>query len=384
MRTVRVTHAGGAYDVRIGAGVLETLPDRVAELAPRSNRVVTVHDRGAPAEPLLAASARLNATHQLSAIPFDPSERDKSLAKYGEIQRRLAAESVERTDVLVAYGGGVTGDLGGFAAATYRRGMALIQCPTTLLSMVDASVGGKTGVNLALGDADDAPLLKNMVGAFYQPLEVLADVSVLSSLDERTFRSGLGECVKHGLIAGAWDDAGLLDWTRANADAILARDTDTLEELVTRNVAVKARVVAADERELATGRSGRQLLNLGHTFAHAFEPVPGLGPDGGLLTHGEAVALGTLAASRCAAALGRVEPDHQKTLKELLTRFGLPTTLPPSADAPALVARMHDDKKAVGGQLRVVLPTGDATAEVTNAPSDDRLAATIRMLVESR
>lgn len=375
-RRVEVVHAGGAYAVRIGPGLLRELPGRIRALAPRARKVFTVQDRGAPAGPILEAGARLMVDYKQQIVLFDPSEANKSLEWHAELQRRLAADGTQRTDVVVAYGGGITGDLAGYAAATYRRGMGLIQCPTTLLSMVDASVGGKTGVNL---DVPGAGLLKNLVGAFYQPLEVIADTDTLSTLDERTFRSGLGECVKHGLIAGEWEDPGLFEWTTACTPAILARDGDALGELIARNVSVKARVVHADERETSTTRSGRQLLNLGHTFAHAIEPLDGLGPNGTRLTHGEAVGLGLIAASACSAALGRVPADHTARVRDLLSTFGLPTRVSGELDAAHVVARMHHDKKATGGTLRMVLPTGDATCEVVDAP-DDR---TLKRAIES-
>lgn len=372
MRTVSVQHAAGRYDVRIGPGLVQSLDERIRELAPGARRVTTVQDRGAPPEPILEAGARLMRDYEQQIILYRPSEPDKSLAWHEEILKRMAGDGMQRSDVVVAYGGGVTGDLAGYAAATYRRGCALIQCPTTLLAMVDASVGGKTGVNLEI---ERTGLLKNAVGAFHQPLEVIADTDTLATLDDRVYRCGLAECAKHALIAGDWDDADLLGWTEANADAILARDSGTLTELIARNVAVKARVVEADEREDASKTKGRALLNLGHTFAHAIEPLDGLAPDGGHLMHGEAVALGLIAACNTSVSLGLVPVEHAHRVRKLLLRLGLPISTRSLPTISDLLERMGHDKKATAGKLRMVLPVSTNSCETTDAPATEHIEA---------
>jgi 3-dehydroquinate synthase len=234
--------------------------------------------------------------------------------------------------------------------------------------MVDASVGGKTGVNLAAGGGD---LHKNMVGAFHQPRAVIADVDVLRSLPERFFRAGLAECVKHAMIGADWGDPGLVDWTASARARIAAHDTGTLIELVSRNVRIKATVVGRDERE-EDQSGGRALLNLGHTFAHAIEPLPGLSPDGNPahapLQHGEAVALGLVAAARGAVALGKCPADLADRTVALLNDFGLPTRVRGLPPADQVLARMHHDKKVLGGRLRLILPTAPGRAAVIADP----------------
>jgi len=303
---------------------------------------------------------------------YAPSEERKSLAEYERLLGAIAGSRHERNDPVIALGGGILGDLAGFAAATYRRGVPIVQCPTTLLSMVDASVGGKTGVNLAAAGG----LKKNLVGAFHQPRLVLADIEALSSLPDRAFRAGLAECVKHGMIAGDWADPGLLDWTAASLGAILNRDASALVTLVYRNVTLKAAVVGRDEREEAVWDLGRAVLNLGHTFAHAIETLPGVVPVGQNppIQHGEAVALGLLAASRCAAHMGLCGPEVERQTRDILDRAALPTVagLPPVRD---IAAAMAHDKKSTGGHLRVVLPTGPGRVRVVADPPEAAIAS---------
>jgi 3-dehydroquinate synthetase len=279
----------------------------------------------------------------------------------------------------------VVGDLAGFAAASYRRGVPVIQCPTTLLAMVDASVGGKTGVNLDLGTAEAPDLKKNAVGAFHQPSLVLVDTDSLGSLAPRHLRAGLAECIKHGLIAADAGDPGLLEWTGANLERLLGLDQGLVTELVTRNVAVKARIVVGDEREEASS-GGRALLNLGHTFGHAIETLArlsfegpgrvyreGTGPGGDrratLLLHGEAVGLGLVAAATCSAKLGLCPMGLVEQVRDLLTRAGLPTTVVGLPSDEAIITLMGHDKKAMGGVMRLVLPVGGGRAKVVANPA---------------
>jgi 3-dehydroquinate synthase len=239
---------------------------------------------------------------------------------------------------VLAVGGGVVGDLAGFVAATYNRGLPLLMVPTTLLAMVDSSVGGKVGINLPQG--------KNLVGAFHQPAAVWIDTSFLATLPDREYRSGLAEVVKYGVIL----DAELFAWLEQNADAVLAREPAAVGRVVARSCRLKADVVERDERE-ETGL--RMVLNYGHTFAHAFEAVGGYGA----WLHGEAVAAGMMCASRLAERRGLIQAEVTERQAALLTRFGLPTARRPEWDADRLIEAMRRDKKNVGGRLRFVLPT---------------------------
>jgi 3-dehydroquinate synthase len=236
---------------------------------------------------------------------------------------------------VIALGGGVTGDTAGYVAATYLRGVPFVQCPTTLLAMVDSSVGGKVGVNVPQG--------KNLIGAFHQPVAVVADPLVLSTLPLREVCCGLAECVKHAIIA----DAALFDFIEDNADAILRLDARVVTELVRRNVEIKAAVVAADEREAGV----RAHLNLGHTFGHAIEATTGYGP----IQHGEGVALGLIAAGEVAARQGLCDADLPRRVRSLLSRLGLPVCAALAGDAD-LMAAMRLDKKVRDDRIRFVLP----------------------------
>lgn len=264
-------------------------------------------------------------------------EGQKALDVAAELFDRLVDIHADRRTVVVAVGGGVIGDLAGFVASTFNRGLPLVMVPTTLLAMVDSSVGGKVAVNHPRG--------KNLIGAFHQPLGVWIDTSTLSSLPEREFNSGLAEVVKYGVIL----DAEFFGWLEANADAILQRRPDAIEFIVSRCCRLKADVVEKDERE-ETGL--RAVLNYGHTFAHAFETAAGYG--GGWL-HGEAVAAGMICASRLAERHGLIGADLTERQSQLLQKFGLPIA-PAGWAAEGLIATMRSDKKAVAGKMRFILP----------------------------
>lgn len=368
MRTVEVRTGSGAYQVLIGVGLLDRLDALAADaLDPPPRRVMLIADTGLPQQTIdAAAHALARAGYETTRADAVATEHEKSLAAFERLHAHAVRSGIDRGDAIVALGGGIIGDLAGFVAATHRRGVRVIQCPTTLLAMVDASVGGKTGVNLRVGDM----LHKNFVGSFHQPRRVIASVEVLGSLDDRHFRAGLAECIKHTMIAADTDPA-LPDWTADQLDRILARDHDTLIELIARNVAIKAAIVAGDEHETASD-GGRALLNLGHTFAHAIETIDTLSPDAdeahAPLLHGEAVALGLIAAAATAVHLGLVPAAFADRTAALLERAGLPTSvagLPPTAD---ILARMAHDKKAVGGVQRLVLPSGPGAARVVRTP----------------
>ncbi len=378
--------------ILIGQGLLNRAAD--ALLRP-GQRVLVVTDHGVPASMhALLVDGLLRLDAHVASITIKPTERAKSLRTLELILDAACEHRLERGDLIIALGGGIITDVAGFAAATYRRGVRVVQCPSTLLAMVDASVGGKTGVNLT---TSGGALLKNMAGAFHQPARVVIDTALLESLSDRQLRSGLAECLKHALISGGLGDKLLWTWTQASLHALLAHDPRALAALIARNVRVKARVVAGDERELAPPRKGgRMLLNLGHTFAHAIETVPGLswpGPPApglaspvrapapklvrGPLTHGEAVGLGLLAAARLSRAMRLCEPALPDQVRDALTRAGLPTALHGLPDASEILDRMRHDKKAAAGKLRLILPVRACRAVVREDVPENLVLAAI-------
>lgn len=374
---IRVDLGSRGYDVVVGDGVLANLGKIAASTteAGAGARTMLAFDDDLPAATVDAALAALRASgFKVARIGVLAAETEKSLAAAEQIVTAMAREQMDRKEPVVALGGGIVGDVAGFAAAIYRRGVPLIQCPTTLLAMVDASVGGKTAVNLEVRDG----LKKNMVGAFHQPRAVVADVQTLASLPERVFRAGLAECLKHGLIAADWGDPGLLEWMEGVLDRILARDPATLVKLVARNVLVKAAVVGRDERE-EDESGGRALLNLGHTFGHAIETLEGVTLDGNPasapLHHGEAVALGLIAAARCAEAASVAEHGVGDRVRALVARCGLPTAAHGLPGVDAFLALMAHDKKVLGGRLRLVLPTAPGRAIVATDPPRQAIEA---------
>jgi 3-dehydroquinate synthase len=331
-----VVHPEGQYDVVIGSGLL---PEALAlaggdgPLDPARAAVVT--DDGAGPH----HAARLGPVATVITLPA--GEQHKTLDSVRLIYDRLLAAGLDRAAVLFGLGGGVVGDMAGFAAATYLRGVGFALCPTSLLAMVDASVGGKTGVDLPQG--------KNLVGAFKQPVAVIADIATLGTLPAAEFTAGLAEVAKSGLIADPvlWQRLMIEEWTRAPAAYLadpLARMG--LQTLVAQTVRVKRDVVEEDPFE----RSRRAALNLGHTFGHAIEQVSGY-----TIRHGEAVAMGLVGASRLSARLGHCSPSLPNLVEAVLARLGLPTHTPPGMDVEAVYAAMFTDKKKRAGRLRFVL-----------------------------
>ena len=283
---------------------------------------------------------------QVSVVTLPDGEQYKTLERLGDVFDQLLRDGHNRTTTLIALGGGVVGDMTGFAAACYQRGVAFIQIPTTLLSMVDSSVGGKNGVNHPLG--------KNMIGAFYQPQCVVIDTNTLKTLPPREFAAGLAEVIKYGLIA----DRPFYDWLRTCWRALLARDEELLSEAILRSCENKARVVAEDERE--SGR--RALLNLGHTFGHAIETAMGYGS----WLHGEAVAAGMVIAGRLSVELGWLEAGEVDVYSQLLAEAGLPVGPPPEMSVEQFMSLMARDKKVLDGSLRLVLLKAIGDAVVSN------------------
>lgn len=292
---------------------------------------------------------------RIERLVLPDGEQHKNWSSLQRLQTALAHAGADRKATLFALGGGVVGDLAGFAAAIWMRGVRFVQVPTTLLSQVDSSVGGKTGINLPEG--------KNLVGAFHQPVAVWADLQVLDSLPAREFSAGLAEVIKYGPIA----DLEFLDWLERHMDRLVARDPAALAVAVRRSCEIKAAVVAADEHEADL----RAILNFGHTFGHALENGLGYGE----LLHGEAVALGMMMATELSVRRLGLDPAWVPRLQRLLARAGLPTQAPRLPDEQFL-ALMRGDKKAESGAIRyVLLPPGAGTAQLVEAPDDGALAA---------
>ena len=366
-RTVEV--AGDApYAITIGPGLLDAAHEenrrRLAEVL-RGRHALIVSD--SHVAPLYAGrvAALLHAAKPqlaLSRWTMPAGEQEKTLARFGQCLDALASLGATRDAAVIALGGGVVGDLAGFAAACWMRGIDCIQLPTTLLSMVDSSVGGKTAVDLPQG--------KNLVGAFHPPRAVIADTTVLRTLPDRELRAGLAEVVKYGAIF----DAHFLSWLEAHADALLARDDAALAEAIAKSCESKADVVARDPYE----RGHRALLNFGHTFGHAIEAEQGYSGTGrDALNHGEAVAVGMVLAARLSTLLGLATAEDAGRLEALLPRFGLPAAVPSGLDPRALIARMRLDKKADAQGLRFVLWNGAGSARVVAGVDEDAVRAVL-------
>lgn len=348
MPRIDVNLPANSYSITIEHGLLAHVGTMAAGVI-RSRRAMLVVDaaiaknHGGAVERSLRQAGFEVTMHHVRA-----TEADKSLETAQAVYHAMLNARMDRSSCLIAMGGGIVGDVAGFAAATYMRGVALIHVPTTLLAMVDAAIGGKTGVNLRL---PDGALGKNLIGAFWQPTAVFADPEALRTLESRQFRCGLAECVKHGMIA----DGDLLRFIADNARAILSLDMNLVTELIARSVRIKASIVEQDERE----SDRRMLLNLGHTFAHAIEAQEELA-----LPHGEAVALGLHAAVRCALNLGKIAKSDADQVRTLLHDVGLPKALPHAVSPERLLAAMAHDKKSSGGNIRLVLPVGLGSAGV--------------------
>ena len=341
MRTLTVSLGERSYPIHVGDGLLRRVGELLSPVVSRRAIIVT--------NPVVAQHHLSLLQTALSAIAIDTEvvvvpdgEAHKDWATLYAIHTRLLELGAERSTALIALGGGVIGDLAGFAAATYQRGVPLVQVPTTLLAQVDSSVGGKTAVNHPLG--------KNMIGAFYQPRAVISDTATLSTLPDREYRAGIGEVIKCGAVR----DLGLFEWLEANMDRLLARDPEAITHAVIESCRIKAEIVAADERETGV----RALLNFGHTFGHAIEAGAGYGT----WLHGEAVAAGMVLAGRLSALAAGLPIDAAERLRALIERARLPTAAPP-LEPSAWLELMSRDKKVDAGAMRfVVLETlGRAT-----------------------
>ncbi|GGH19181.1 3-dehydroquinate synthase [Cribrihabitans marinus] len=362
-QTVHVDLGLRAYDVEIGPDLLPQAGERIAPFLARP-RVAVLTDETVAGLHLDALRTGLDAAGiEMVALALPPGEATKGWAQLERAVEWLLEQKVERRDVVVALGGGVIGDLAGFAAAILRRGVRFVQIPTSLLAQVDSSVGGKTGIN--------APQGKNLIGAFHQPALVLADTAVLSSLAPRDFLAGYGEVVKYGLLG----DADFFAWLEANGPAMAGGDMAARSQAVARSVQMKAEIVVRDETE----QGDRALLNLGHTFCHALEAATGYSDR---LLHGEGVAIGCALAFELSGRMGLCSQEDPSRVRAHLRAMGLKTDLAdipgdlPGADA--LLDLMGQDKKVVDGKLRFVLARGIGRAFVTS----DVPRETVRTVLE--
>ena len=350
IQTVSIDLAERSYDIQIGSGLLKQ--QSLFEGLPRASSVLVVSNE--TVAPLYAARLveTLGKHHaKVLTLALPDGEAHKNWQTLNLIFDALLQNGCDRKTLMVALGGGVVGDMTGYAAASFMRGVPFVQVPTTLLSQVDSSVGGKTGINHPLG--------KNMIGAFYQPLRVLCDLDTLKTLPDRELSAGLAEVIKYGPIA----DLQFMDWLERNMDALLARDVDALAHAVRRSCEIKAWVVAQDEREGGL----RAILNFGHTFGHAIEAGMGYGA----WLHGEAVGCGMVMAANLSQRLGLVDADFAARLRALTVRAGLPVVGPvlrAEDNAGRYLELMRLDKKSDAGEIKFVLIDGPSQARVQGAP----------------
>lgn len=351
MTTVRVALGPRSYDIEVGSGLLQSAAPFLQARHP-GRHAVLICDANVCASYGIPLQAALTAAgYRCDLLEVPAGEASKCLAQVDRLWNELVRCKTDRKSIVIAVGGGVIGDLAGFVAASFTRGLAFFQIPTTLLAQVDSSVGGKVGINL--------PAAKNMVGAFWQPSGVLIDLAALQTLPQREYLSGLAEVVKYGVIL----DAPFFAYLESVVPQLLARDAAVLEKVVARCCELKAQVVEQDERE-ETGL--RAVLNYGHTFCHAIEAVSGYGT----FLHGEAVAIGMLQASRLAERLGRIGAELTERQRNLLRALELPIAVQ-GLDPQQLLAAMQHDKKVEHGKLRFVLPTRLGHVELVSNVSPD-------------
>lgn len=353
IQTVAVPLGERSYDILIGSSFLGQLPSLNPALR-SATRLFVVADQNvmATARTVLDAFQSMGVPGSIVTIPS--GENQKCQESASRLYDNLVDAKADRKTLVVAVGGGVIGDLAGFVAATFNRGLRLFMVPTTLLSMVDSSVGGKVGINHPRG--------KNLIGAFHQPQGVAIDIATLETLPDREYRSGLAEIIKYGVIL----DPELFGFLEANVEAILHRDMMALVHIIKRSCELKAYVVSNDERE-ETGL--RAVLNFGHTFAHAFETEGGYG----MWLHGEAVSAGMVCAAKLARSRSLIDSDLTLRLEKLLSAFGLPVQAP-NLDPGRLLDIMRNDKKSIQGKLRLILPTKlGQVALFDNIPEDQVL-----------
>ncbi len=369
IETVSVPLPGREYNIRVGQGLIASAGSEIAPLL-RRKKVAVVTDENVGAIHLETLRAGLEAEGiTMTALTLPAGEGTKSWPHFTRTVEWLLSEQVERRDVVVALGGGVIGDLVGFAASVLRRGVRFVQIPTSLLAQVDSSVGGKTGINTPHG--------KNLVGAFHQPSLVLADTDALGTLAQRDFLAGYGEVIKYGLLG----DANFFEWLEKNAPKMAAGDVEACIYAVKRSVEMKAEIVLRDETE----QGDRALLNLGHTFCHAFEAATGYSDR---LLHGEGVAIGCALAFELSSRLGLCPQEDPSRLRQHLREMGtkvdladIPGDLP---DADKLLDLMGQDKKVIDGQLRFILARGIGKAFVTSDVPRDMVRTLLQEALDAR
>ncbi|MEX0324686.1 MAG: 3-dehydroquinate synthase [Puniceicoccaceae bacterium] len=352
LESIEVSLAERSYPIRIGRDMAAELAAQVAADQAEGSRLAVITDEHVAASQAAFLDAAFG---DLPRLVLPAGESTKAFTFLEQCCDFLAASGLDRGGRLFAVGGGVIGDLGGFAAASFFRGIGFYQVPTTLLAMVDSSVGGKTGINLTCG--------KNLVGAFHQPLAVFADLDTLKTLPPREFSAGMAEVIKHGLLA---EEELFLDLETGER---LQPESEQLPSIIRRNCAIKAGVVSADEKEQSKS-GGRALLNLGHTFGHAIEAVAGYGT----YLHGEAIAIGLVLACRLSDRLGMVDAEVADRTVRLLQKYDLPVSLRESLDVDSLLAAARKDKKARAGQLRYVALERIGKAVTTEAVTEDVVA----------
>jgi 3-dehydroquinate synthase len=337
-----------SYEVLVGAGLFTSLAAIVSRFCPAHRYAIVTDDRVAELYAVRCCRMLHAAGHRTDVFAFTAGEAQKTRETWGLIIDAMLEAGCGRDTAVLALGGGVPGDLGGFVAATYMRGLALVQVPTTLLAMIDSSIGGKTGVDTAAG--------KNLVGAFHQPACVVVDPEVLQTLPDAHVRAGLAEAVKHAAIA----DPGYLGWIEEHLDSLLGGDPQVLAQLIVRSVEIKSEIVGRDERE----QGPRKLLNFGHTLGHAIEALS----DYSIL-HGEAVAIGMVEEARLGERLGITASGTASRLRAVLSRAGLPTSLPLEFGGEDVVTRTHTDKKARNGRVEYALLGGIGAGPAGVSPS---------------
>ncbi|GIP32396.1 3-dehydroquinate synthase [Paenibacillus sp. J2TS4] len=360
MKELMVDLGERSYPIYIGEGIIEGIAEIFDKHGIRkASPVMIVTDEHVAVHHLAPVQERLSdGGYQIITMTVPPGESSKSLAVLEEIVTKALQAGLDRNSTIVALGGGVVGDLAGFAAASYMRGVRFVQIPTTILAH-DSSVGGKVAVNHKLA--------KNVIGAFHQPEFVLYDTSTLRTLPDRDIRAGLSEVIKHGLI---WD-AAFVDWCRDHADQLLALEPEVLGNALYRGCQVKAAVVSQDERENGL----RAILNLGHTIGHALEAVAGYNE----LLHGEAISIGMVGASKLAVKLGHPESIYHET-KQILARFGLPTKLPNHLDTDQIMSAIMHDKKFREGTMVFIIPTAIGSVEINKQVSVKWVRETVEQL----
>ncbi len=360
MAVIEVALAGRSYNVKIGSGLLKHAAQHCAPFLRKPSVPVVAdrnawHHHGGQLQSSFQAVGR-----DVALYVVEPGEGSKSWSELEKLTDWLLAQGVERGDNVLAFGGGVVGDLTGFACSILKRGCGFVQVPTTLLAQVDSSVGGKTAINSKAG--------KNLVGAFHQPSLVLADIDTLATLPDRELRAGYAEVIKYGILG----DKAFFEWCEDNASKLLSHNEKAMEEAVAKSVAAKARIVAEDERETSGVRA---LLNLGHTFGHALEAEFGFGNK---LLHGEAVALGMVLAARYSVRIGKLSAEHAMRITRAIDQAGLPSEISAlglKSNGKSLADHMRHDKKMDAGTLPFILLSDIGAAYLDRDVSLDDIAA---------